>query len=123
MIRRFVGAAAGSYGRHEDCERMLANIRELIAGPPMGSLGDNDEPNETRKRAVVTDDVVNRILLNYQLMRKIDADRVEASRDKIAAYIGKLNIARQFDAHQLTMYGLAYLKEHHEGRDKRFSGC
>src|SRR3954454_1039105 len=32
-----------SYGRHEDCERLLANIRELIAGPPMGSLGDNDE--------------------------------------------------------------------------------
>lgn len=32
-----------SYGRHDDCERLLANIRELIAGPPMGSLGDNDE--------------------------------------------------------------------------------
>lgn len=32
-----------SYGRHEDCERLLANIRELIAGPPMSSLGDNDE--------------------------------------------------------------------------------
>jgi len=32
-----------SYGRHEDCERLLGNIRELIAGPPMGSLGDNDE--------------------------------------------------------------------------------
>src|SRR4051812_13568965 len=32
-----------SYGRHEDCERLLANIRELIAGPPMGNLGDNDE--------------------------------------------------------------------------------
>src|SRR3954454_295041 len=32
-----------SYDRHEDCERLLANIRELIAGPPMGSLGDNDE--------------------------------------------------------------------------------
>src|SRR3954462_7859165 len=32
-----------SYGRHEDCERLLANIRELIAGPPLGSLGDNDE--------------------------------------------------------------------------------
>src|SRR5881392_2800280 len=32
-----------SYGRHEDCERILADIRELIAGPPMGSLGDNDE--------------------------------------------------------------------------------
>src|SRR6478609_5057595 len=32
-----------SYGRHDDCERLLANIRELIAGPPMASIGDNDE--------------------------------------------------------------------------------
>jgi hypothetical protein len=32
-----------SYGRHDDCERLLGNIRELAAGPPMGSLGDNDE--------------------------------------------------------------------------------
>src|SRR3954453_23221683 len=32
-----------SYGRHDDCERLLANIRELVAGPAMGSLGDNDE--------------------------------------------------------------------------------
>src|SRR5215210_190716 len=32
-----------SYGRHADCERLLANIRELVSGPPMGSLGGNDE--------------------------------------------------------------------------------
>jgi hypothetical protein len=32
-----------SYGRHDDCERLLGNIRELLAGPPMDSLGGNDE--------------------------------------------------------------------------------
>jgi hypothetical protein len=32
-----------SYGRHEDCERLLANIRELIAAPSIGALGGNDE--------------------------------------------------------------------------------
>src|SRR5215213_4758055 len=32
-----------SYGRHADCERLLGNIRELVAGPAMGTLGDNDE--------------------------------------------------------------------------------
>src|SRR3954452_11118057 len=32
-----------SYGRNEDCERLLANIRELVAGPAMGTLGGNDE--------------------------------------------------------------------------------
>ncbi len=32
-----------SYGRHADCERLLANIRELVAAPSMGRMGDNDE--------------------------------------------------------------------------------
>jgi hypothetical protein len=32
-----------SYGRHDDCERLVANIRELIAGPSMSTLGDSDE--------------------------------------------------------------------------------
>src|SRR3954462_14784303 len=40
-----------SYGRHEDCERLLGNIPELIAGPPMGSLGDNDEDGADKQNA------------------------------------------------------------------------
>ena len=40
-----------SYGRHEDCERLLANVRELIAGPPMGQLGDNDEEEADKQNA------------------------------------------------------------------------
>ncbi len=32
-----------SYGQHEDCDRLLGNIRELLSGPPMDSLGGNDE--------------------------------------------------------------------------------
>jgi hypothetical protein len=40
-----------SYGRHEDCERLLANIRELIAGPSMGLLGDNDEEEADKQNA------------------------------------------------------------------------
>ncbi len=32
-----------SYGRHDDCERLLGNIRELLSGPSMSTLGDNDE--------------------------------------------------------------------------------
>jgi sporulation protein YlmC with PRC-barrel domain len=48
-----------SYGRHEDCERLLANIRELIAGPPMGSLGDNDE-EEADKQNVAREPKIKR---------------------------------------------------------------
>jgi hypothetical protein len=31
--------------------------------------------------------------------------------------------AGQNDAQRLAVYGLAYLKELHEGRDPRFTGC
>src|SRR3954469_17773284 len=41
-----------SYGRHDDCERLLGNIRELLAGPSMNSLGGNDEEDaETQMSA------------------------------------------------------------------------
>src|SRR3954467_3825936 len=48
-----------SYGRHDDCERLLANIRELISGPPMGSLGDNDE-DEAEKQTSASEPKVQR---------------------------------------------------------------
>jgi hypothetical protein len=40
-----------SYGRHEDCERLLGNIRELIAGPSMSSLRGNDEEDAEKQDA------------------------------------------------------------------------
>lgn len=38
-----------SYGRHDDCERLIGNIRELISGPILSSLGGNDEDDATRQ--------------------------------------------------------------------------
>jgi hypothetical protein len=38
-----------SYGRHEDCERLLGNIRELLSGPPLDSLGGNDEEDAEKQ--------------------------------------------------------------------------
>ncbi len=40
-----------SYGRHEDCERVLGNIRELVAAPSMGTLGANDEDEADQQLA------------------------------------------------------------------------
>jgi hypothetical protein len=68
-------------------------------------------------------DVVDRILDAYQLKRPLDAERVADSKRKISRYLESLASAGQRDAKQLTIYGLAYLKELHEGRDPRFTGC
>jgi hypothetical protein len=68
-------------------------------------------------------DLVDRILTTYQLTRAQDGELVADSRRKITGYIESLAAAGQRDFKQLTVYGLAYLKELHEGRDPRFTGC
>ena len=67
--------------------------------------------------------VVDRVLNIYQLMRPLDPNRVSDSRRKVTRYIESLASAGQSDAQQLAVYGLAYLKELHEGPDPRFTGC
>ena len=68
------------------------------------------------------DDMVDRILNTYQLMRPLDPDRVSNFKTKNHAIHRKL-LRRQSDAEQLAVYGLAYLKELPEGQDPRFTGC
>jgi hypothetical protein len=68
-------------------------------------------------------DVVDRILNTYQLVRPLDANQLSEARQKITRYVESLASAGQGDARQLTVYGLAYLEELHEGRDPRFTGC
>jgi PRC-barrel domain protein len=48
-----------SYGRHDECQLLLATIRELIAGPSMGALGDNDE-EEAEKQSAARDPKLHR---------------------------------------------------------------
>lgn len=48
-----------SYGRNDDCERLVATIRELIAGPSMGSLGGNDG-EEASKQLKASEPMVQR---------------------------------------------------------------
>jgi hypothetical protein len=68
-------------------------------------------------------DVVERVLNTYQSMSPLDAEQAADSRQKISRYIESLASAGQHDAEQLTIYGLAFLTELHEGHDSRFTGC
>ena len=69
------------------------------------------------------EEVVDGVLHTYGLMRKLDAAHFADSRAKITGYIETLASAGQKDFQQLAHYGLEYLKELHEGRDPRFTGC
>lgn len=48
-----------SYGRHEDCEQLLASIRELVSSPSMGELGDSDE-DEAEQQFAAREPIVQR---------------------------------------------------------------
>jgi hypothetical protein len=68
-------------------------------------------------------DVVDRILEAYPLVRPLDAERAAESRRRTFRYLESLQSAGQRDATYLTEYGFAYLREMHEGRDPRYTGC
>ncbi|MCG6115732.1 MAG: PRC-barrel domain-containing protein [Mesorhizobium sp.] len=40
-----------AYGLEEDCERVIGNVRQLIAAPEMGQLGSNDEDEADQQLA------------------------------------------------------------------------
>jgi hypothetical protein len=55
-----------SYGRHEDCERLLGNIRELIAAPSMAALGGNDEEDADKQIAAKAPKVQRGAVLGHR---------------------------------------------------------
>jgi len=71
----------------------------------------------------LVDDVIERVLTTYGFIRSLSPSDLAQARERIGAYLAILWTAGQTDAHQLAVFGLAYLKEMHEGRDPRFSGC
>ena len=68
-------------------------------------------------------EIVDQALEAYELIDEMDVAVVAQTRERIARYIDKLTSAGHTDPHQLAVYARAYLKELHEGRDPRFTGC
>src|SRR6476660_9407498 len=93
------------------------------ARPPSENGASSTQARSVSRAEFVMNDVIDRILSTYQLMRPLDPDRVSDSRQRITRYIESLASAGQSDPEQLAVYGLAYLKELHEKRDPRFTGC
>jgi hypothetical protein len=68
-------------------------------------------------------EIVDQALKTYELTSLMDDGQLAVSRERISSYVGKLMSAGQSDPDQLTEFARAYLKEMHEGRDPRFTGC
>ena len=68
-------------------------------------------------------EIVDRALVNYEGAAGLNAVQIFHSRERVSQYINKLISAGQTDPDELTECARVYLKEMHEGRDPRFSGC
>ena len=68
-------------------------------------------------------EIIDRALNTYEVAMRLNAVEIAHSRKRIAQYIDKLLSAGRTDPDELTECARAYLKEMHEGRDPRFTGC
>jgi hypothetical protein len=63
---------------------------------------------------VSMDDVIDRVMMTFAMMRNVNDAQFEASRIKLANYIDELTSAGQHDKQRLAVQGLAYMRELHE---------
>lgn len=69
------------------------------------------------------EEVVNRVMDTFGMIRSVNFEGLEQSRASLTNYIEMLSSAGETDAHRLAIFGLAYLRELHDGPDPRFTGC
>jgi hypothetical protein len=56
-------------------------------------------------------------------MRSLNEETLTQSRAVLTAYIEKLSSAGETDAQRLAVFGLAYLRDLHDGRPEKYTGC
>lgn len=73
--------------------------------------------------SLALENVVDRVIGSYLQICALDDQQLVECRIKVGGYISKLTAAGRKNPEELTLYGLAYLKELREGPDPHFSGC
>ena len=63
------------------------------------------------------DDVIDRVMTTFAMMRNVNDTQFEASRIKLVNYIDELASAGQHDKQRLAVQGLAYMRELHEASE------
>ena len=69
------------------------------------------------------DEIVDRVMGTFSLMRNLDDEQLVESRERLIRYMEKLSEAGRTDHLELSVYGLAYLRELQDGPAPQFSGC
>lgn len=67
--------------------------------------------------------VIDRIINTFGMMRSLNEETLAQSRTVLTSYIEKLSAAGETDAQRLAVFGLAYLRDLHDGRPEKLTGC
>lgn len=68
-------------------------------------------------------DVIDRVIHTFGMMRNLDEDALREARESLDNYIGTLSSAGETDPQRLAVYGLAFLRNRHDGESPKFTGC
>ncbi|HEY0235113.1 MAG TPA: hypothetical protein VGC86_08690 [Afipia sp.] len=70
------------------------------------------------------DDVIDRVMNTFAMMRNVSGATLDEAKPKLQSYLDTLTSAGQKDEQRLAVYGLAYMRELHDGRPADgASGC
>jgi len=69
------------------------------------------------------DDVIDRIIHTYGMMRSQSEQALADARESVVGYIATLTSAGETDPQRLAVCGLAYLRERQDGAAPGFTGC
>lgn len=68
-------------------------------------------------------DVIDRVIHTFGMMRNLSEDALQDARDSVRDYIETLSSAGETDPQRLAVFGLAFLRDRHEGISPKFTGC
>ncbi len=68
-------------------------------------------------------DVIDRVIHTFGMMRNLSEDALQDARDSVRDYIETLSSAGETDPQRLAVFGLAFLRDRHEGVSPKFTGC
>jgi len=68
-------------------------------------------------------EVIERVIHTFGMMRNLSEDALHEARQSLSNYIETLSSAGETDPQRLAVYGLAYLRNRHDGLSSKFTGC
>ncbi len=68
-------------------------------------------------------EVIDRVIHTFGMMRNLSEDALREARESLGSYIETLTSAGETDPQRLAVYGLAYLRNRHDGSSPKFTSC